>query len=197
MDSAKHRQAPRLWAALRDVQRRAVVWAVALTAPPDGATLVTNQLTFSATVSRSFTVQFIVNGQPYTPVVTPPYALTLSGLPSGTYTATALATDGMLSRSKDGLTKFESGPSVFPDGEARTGDLNGPGPRHVAVLWVYYSSIGDAPERTRRCPSLCQKLARSRAGRTPSTTRRSSWIPMGVATCSIPSREKAALPSRN
>lgn len=62
----------------------------------------------------------------------------------------------MLSRSKDGLTKFESGPSVFPDGEARTGDLNGPGPRHVAVLpengglWVYYSSIGAAPERIRR-----------------------------------------------
>ena len=68
----------------------------------------------------------------------------------------ALAKGGMLSRSKDGLTHFEPGPSVFPDGEARTGDLNGPGPRHVAVLpengalWVYYSSIGDAPERIRR-----------------------------------------------
>jgi hypothetical protein len=68
----------------------------------------------------------------------------------------ALAKGGMLYRSKDGLTKFESGQSVFPDGEARTGDLNGPGPRHVAVLpehgalWVYYSSIGDAPERIRR-----------------------------------------------
>ncbi len=68
----------------------------------------------------------------------------------------ALAKGGMLYRSADGLTKFEPGPSVFPDGEARTGDLNGPGPRHVAVLpdgtglWVYYSSIGDAPERIRR-----------------------------------------------
>ena len=45
---------------------------------------------------------------------------------------------------------------MFPHGEALTGDLNGPGPRHVAVLpengalWVYYSSIGDAPERIRR-----------------------------------------------
>ena len=68
----------------------------------------------------------------------------------------ALAKGGMLYRSADGLSKFEPGPSVFPDGEARTGDLNGPGPRHVAVLpengglWVYYSSIGDAPERIRR-----------------------------------------------
>jgi hypothetical protein len=68
----------------------------------------------------------------------------------------ALAKGGMLYRSADGLTKFEPGPSVFPEGEARTGDLNGPGPRHVAVLpdgeglWVYYSSIGDAPERIRR-----------------------------------------------
>ena len=68
----------------------------------------------------------------------------------------AVAKGGMLYRSADGLTKFEPGPSVFPDGEARTRDLNGPGPRHVAVLpengalWVYYSSIGDAPERIRR-----------------------------------------------
>ena len=68
----------------------------------------------------------------------------------------ALARGGMLYRSADGLSKFEPGPCVFPDGEARTGDLNGPGPRHVAVLpengglWVYYSSIGDAPERIRR-----------------------------------------------
>ena len=68
----------------------------------------------------------------------------------------ALAKGGMLYRSTNGLTKFEPGPSVFPEGEARTGDLNGPGPRHVAVLpengalWVYYSSIGDAPERIRR-----------------------------------------------
>jgi hypothetical protein len=67
----------------------------------------------------------------------------------------ALAKGGMLFRSADGLTKFEAGPSVFP-GETRTGDLNGPGPRHVAVLpengalRVYYSSIGDAPERIRR-----------------------------------------------
>ena len=68
----------------------------------------------------------------------------------------ALAKGGMLYRSADGLTKFEPGPSVFPDGEARTGDMNGPGPRHVAVLregdglWVYYSSIGAAPECIRR-----------------------------------------------
>ena len=68
----------------------------------------------------------------------------------------AAAKGGMLYRSADGLTKFEPGPSVFPDGEARTRDLNGPGPRHVAVLpdgnglWVYYSSIGAAPERIRR-----------------------------------------------
>lgn len=68
----------------------------------------------------------------------------------------AMAKGGMLFRSPDGLTKFESGPSVFPGGDVRTGDLNGPGPRHVALLpehealWVYYSSIGDAPEHVRR-----------------------------------------------
>ena len=68
----------------------------------------------------------------------------------------ALAKGGLLYRSTNGLTNFEAGPSVFPDGEARTGDLNGPGPRHVAVLpengalWIYFSSIGDAPERIRR-----------------------------------------------
>ena len=63
---------------------------------------------------------------------------------------------GVLHRSKDGLTGFAAGPNIFPGGELRTGSLNEPGPRHVALLrendalWVYHSSIGDAPERILR-----------------------------------------------
>ena len=68
----------------------------------------------------------------------------------------ALAKGGVLHRSKDGLTAFERGHNPFPGGDLRTGDLNEPGPRHVALLkqddtlWVYYSSIADAPERILR-----------------------------------------------
>jgi hypothetical protein len=68
----------------------------------------------------------------------------------------ALAKGGVLYRSADGLTGFEPGHNPFPGGDRRTGDLNEPGPRHVALqrrgdtLWVYYSSIGDAPERILR-----------------------------------------------
>lgn len=68
----------------------------------------------------------------------------------------ALAKGGVLYRSRDDLTGFERGHNPFPGGDLRTGDLNEPGPRHVALLreadtlWVYYSSIGDAPERILR-----------------------------------------------
>jgi hypothetical protein len=68
----------------------------------------------------------------------------------------ALAKGGVLYRSADGLTGFEQGHNPFPGGDQRTGDLNEPGPRHVALqrrgdtLWVYYSNIGDAPERILR-----------------------------------------------
>ncbi len=70
----------------------------------------------------------------------------------------ALAKGGVVHRSADGLTGFERGRNPFPGGESRTGDLNEPGPRHLALhrqgetLWVYYSSIGDAPERILRAP---------------------------------------------
>ena len=70
----------------------------------------------------------------------------------------AMAKGGLLYRSRDGLTHFEQGPNPFPNSETRRGDYNEPGPRHVAVhrvgniLWVYYSNIGDAPERILRCP---------------------------------------------
>ncbi len=72
----------------------------------------------------------------------------------------AMAKGGQLYRSKDGLTQFEKGGNPLPDGAARSvedGDANSPGPRHVALqpvddtLWVYYSNIGDAPERILRC----------------------------------------------
>lgn len=68
----------------------------------------------------------------------------------------ALAKGGVLYRSKDGLSQFDRSHNPFPGGDLRTGDLNEPGPRHVALhhvkdtLWVYYSSIGDAPERILR-----------------------------------------------
>lgn len=65
----------------------------------------------------------------------------------------AMAKGGVLHRSRDGLTGFERGHNPFPGGDLRVGDLNEPGPRHVAVqcvgdrLNIFYSSIGDAPER--------------------------------------------------
>jgi hypothetical protein len=65
---------------------------------------------------------------------------------------------GLLWRSKDGLTGFEEGRDPMPSGEGRDKpSYNKPGVRHVAVhrvantLWVYYSNIGDAPERILRC----------------------------------------------
>lgn len=64
----------------------------------------------------------------------------------------AIAKGGILLRSSDGLTGFERGPDLF----ASIADQSGPRPRHFAVLpdgdvlWVYYSRIGDAPERILR-----------------------------------------------
>jgi len=68
----------------------------------------------------------------------------------------AMAKGGKLYRSTDGLENFEEGPNPLPGGETRSGDYNTPGPRHVAVLpvrsklSVFYSNIGDAPERILR-----------------------------------------------
>jgi len=65
---------------------------------------------------------------------------------------------GLLWRSRDGLGGFEEGPNPLTGEERRDKPgYNSPGPRHVAVhpvgdaLWVYYSNIGDAPERILRC----------------------------------------------
>lgn len=64
-----------------------------------------------------------------------------------------MAKGGLLYRSADGLTKFEEGTNPLPGGDARGGSFNDAGPRHVAVrvmgevLEVYYTSIGDSPER--------------------------------------------------
>ncbi len=69
----------------------------------------------------------------------------------------AMAKGGRLYRSRDGLTGFEEGPIPFPGGGDRDKWGNSAGPRHVAVLpdgkrlWIYYTSIGDAPERIFRC----------------------------------------------
>jgi len=68
----------------------------------------------------------------------------------------AMAKGGLLYRSPDGLTKFVPGPNPFPGSEGRDENANTPGPRHVALhrvgneLRVYYSNIGDAPERILR-----------------------------------------------
>ena len=65
----------------------------------------------------------------------------------------AVAKGGLLYRSKDGLTGFQEGSNIFPGGETRYPLFNSPGPRHVALhivedfMWVYYSNIGDSPER--------------------------------------------------
>lgn len=72
----------------------------------------------------------------------------------------AMAKGGLLYRSPDGLKDFVKGPNPFPSAQ-RDEEANSPGVRHVAVkldgsrLWVYYSNIGDAPERIlRRCVEL-------------------------------------------
>ncbi len=68
----------------------------------------------------------------------------------------AMAKGGLLYRSEDGLSKFQQGTNPFPGNEQRGKDYNEAGPRHAALhrvgeaLWVYYSSIGDAPERILR-----------------------------------------------
>jgi hypothetical protein len=69
----------------------------------------------------------------------------------------AMGKGGLLYRSRDGLRDFEQGPNPFPASELRDKEYNQPGPRHVAVhrigetLWIYYSNIGDEPERILRC----------------------------------------------
>ena len=69
----------------------------------------------------------------------------------------AMAKGGLLYRSRDGRSHFEEGPNPFPGSAERGKEYNTPGVRHVAVhpsgnrLWIYYSNIGDAPERIFRC----------------------------------------------
>jgi hypothetical protein len=69
----------------------------------------------------------------------------------------AMARGGWLYRSRDGVTAFEEGPNPFPDVDPQDKWSPSPGPRHVAVLvdggrlQVYYTNIGDSPERILRC----------------------------------------------
>ena len=76
----------------------------------------------------------------------------------------AVAKGGLLYRSNTGgMGDFEVGFNILPGGDIREKnttdfDRNGAGPRHVAVhltdtnkLYVYYSNIGDSPERIMRC----------------------------------------------
>ena len=69
----------------------------------------------------------------------------------------AMGKGGQFYRSRDGLTQFEAGANPLPGGAQRDQEANSPGPRHVALqrvgnrLGVYYTNIGDAPERILRC----------------------------------------------
>ncbi len=69
----------------------------------------------------------------------------------------AMAKGGELYRSADGLRDFEKGHNPWSAGSSRGAMANAPGPRHVGLhriascLWVYYTNIGDAPERVMRC----------------------------------------------
>lgn len=70
-----------------------------------------------------------------------------------------MAKSGFLYRSRGGLTGFEEGPNPFPPGEQLKGkNANRKhGVRHVGLLlegsrlWIYYTNMGDAPERILRC----------------------------------------------
>jgi hypothetical protein len=69
----------------------------------------------------------------------------------------ALSKGGRLHRSPDGLTPYARGPDAFPRIPGNTRNYNAPGSvRHVAIdlrndqADVYYSRIGDAPERILR-----------------------------------------------
>jgi len=68
----------------------------------------------------------------------------------------AMAKGGKLYRSQDGFTAFEEGPNPLRISFAEDLEYNTPGPRHVALhrikedLYVYYSNIGDKPERILR-----------------------------------------------
>jgi hypothetical protein len=70
----------------------------------------------------------------------------------------AMAKGGFLYRSRNGLTAFEAGPTPFPPSEFQgKREIKNHGVRHVALLqegsrlWVYYTNMGDAPERIFRC----------------------------------------------
>jgi hypothetical protein len=68
-----------------------------------------------------------------------------------------MAKGGLLYRSRDGISNFEEGPDPFPGSDLRGKEFNTPGVRHVGLqregdrLWIYYTNIGDAPERIFRC----------------------------------------------
>jgi hypothetical protein len=69
----------------------------------------------------------------------------------------AMSKGGLMYRSADGLKDFQTGPNPLPASDSRKPPFNDAGPRHVALhlmgdtLDVYYTCIGDAPERIFRC----------------------------------------------
>ena len=107
----------------------------------------------------------------------------------------AMAKGGLLYRSKDGLAGFEKGPNPFPGSNARDANYNTPGPRHVAlhrvgdVLWVYYSSIGDAPERILRSQIQLAKDWRTWTASAPEEVLRPEY---GLRGASLPLKKSVA-----
>jgi len=70
----------------------------------------------------------------------------------------AIAKGGELYHSDNGLNGFEPGPWLLPGAKGANADNSGEThARHVALrrmadeLWIYYTNIGDAPERIFRC----------------------------------------------
>ena len=100
----------------------------------------------------------------FTPHVSPPLGIFYWRVFKYNHIWYAMAKGGLLYRSKTGgMGDFEVGFNILPGGDTRDKnatdvDKNGSGPRHVAVhltdtnkLYVYYSNIGDSPERIMRC----------------------------------------------
>lgn len=113
----------------------------------------------------------------------------------------ALAKGGDLYRSEDGLSGFERGPNPFPNGgDDRDPDHNAPGSiRHVAVdlegdsLRVYFTRIGDAPERILRTRiELSDDWATWRPATPPEEVLRPELESEGAKLDARPSRSGAA-----
>jgi len=106
----------------------------------------------------------------------------------------ALAKGGELYRSRDGLRGFERGHNPLADGSIRHVALQLVGDR----LWVYYTRIGDAPERILRTPiELTGDWLGWRAAEPPTEVLRPEMPYEGAEHPVDPSRSGAASEAEN